>query len=700
MTIEGPNAGGAITEGAFARLRAGCGEEGSPEDYKSLFNLLRLMCDNLPDMVWAKDLQQRYIFANKAMCTGLLNARDTEEPLGKTDLFFALRERQSHPENLKYHTFGEICQDSDGVVMGRQAPARFDEYGNVKGEFLFLDVHKAPLWDEQGRLIGTVGSGRDVTKERRMEKELRESERRYRTIFDSAAVPIWEEEFSGLQLELDGLKASGISNFPGYLDTHPEFLDRCSSLIKVVDVNTAAIQLYGARDKSELLGALDQVLLPESRNALRALVLAIVQGQTYYEAETVNRTLRGETLQILLKATIPPPDEGSPRLLVNIVDLTSMKALEQQQQRTHRLESLGVHAGGLAHDFNNLLVGVLGHISLAKLNLDPDSKAYLRLQEAERASERTKKLTWQLLTFSKGGDPVKQVLSVRDLVDSATRFFLSGSNVKSELALPPDLWNIEADDDQITQVLGNLVLNACEAMPGGGILRIEAENQVVMEPEQKEVVEIRMVDQGIGIPESHLQKIFDPYFSTKQKGHGLGLAIVFSIIKRHGGVIDVESRLGSGTVVRIQLPRARQAMTEVLETPPAGDGRRGSVLVMDDDLIVREVASAMLETMGFEVVSVPEVGAMLVAYEAALRAGRPFTFVLVDLTVPCGMGGVEAVKRLLALDPKALAIVSSGYSNDPALASPGDYGFRGVMQKPYRFEDLQQAVARFVPVES
>jgi signal transduction histidine kinase/CheY-like chemotaxis protein len=698
MTFEEPDPGATIPAGDPARLRRGIQEEGTQEDHKSLINLLRLTCDNLPDMVWAKDLQQRYMFTNKALCNGLLNAQDTEEPLGKTDLFFALRERESRPENRQYHTFGEICQDSDIVVMRNRAPARFDEFGNVKGQFLFLDVHKAPLWDDQGRLIGTVGCGRDVTKERRMEKELRESERRYRNIFDSAAVPIWEEDFSELKVEVDSLKASGISDFPGYLDTHPKFLDRCSSLIKVVDVNSAAVQLYGARDKSELLGALDQVLLPESRNALRELVLAIVQGQTHYEAETVNRTLRGETLQILLKATIPPPNEEPHRLLVNIVDLTAMRALEQQQQRTHRLESLGVLAGGLAHDFNNLLVGVLGHISLAKLNLDPDSKAFLRLQEAERASERTKKLTWQLLTFSKGGDPVKQVLSVRDFVDSATRFFLSGSNVKAESTFQPDLWEVEADDDQITQVLGNLLLNASEAMPGGGTIRVHAENYV--DQERKAFVEIRVVDQGIGIPEGFLHKIFDPYFSTKQKGHGLGLAIVFSIIKRHGGVIDVESRLGGGTSVRIRLPRAQQTLPVVQEVTQIGQGRSGSVLVMDDDPVVREVASAMLENLGFQVESAPEGGAMLTAYEAALRADRPFTFVLIDLTVTCGMGGLEAVQGLLKLDPSALAIVSSGYSNDPILASPADYGFRGILQKPYRFEELQRVVAQHIPVGS
>jgi signal transduction histidine kinase/CheY-like chemotaxis protein len=665
--------------------------------------LLRLVCDNVPDLIWAKDVDKRYIFANRAICEKLLGAADTAEPVGRNDLFFAQRQRSLRAGDPAWHTFGEICQDSDQVVLDSQEAGRFDEFGNVRGQYLHLDVHKAPLRDEQGNLFGTVGCGRDVTRERLTEEELRRSEARFKTIYNNTDISIWQEDFSQVKAAVDRLRTEGVTDFRGYFAGHPEFVQRLARTIRVLDVNDATLPLYGASSKEQLLGHLDRVLVPETLPVLEDFMLAIAEGRSRFEHETLNRTLDGRLLHILIRLFLPRDPEEYGSLLLCILDVTAHKRLEEEQRRSQKLESLGVLAGGLAHDFNNLLMGIMGSISLARMYLeqgDPGLPApTVPLGHAEKACERARALTQQLLTFARGGAPVKKALDVRELLTQAVNFCLSGSNVSCQFSLAGNLWNIEADEQQLTQVVGNIVLNAVEAMPEGGVLEVSAENRRLPEGEPSglpsgRVVEILIRDHGVGISSDHLHRVFDPYFSGKKGGRGLGLAIVYSVIVKHGGHVTVDSEVGTGTTVRVFLPAVESAAAVPAEAEPREAPGQGPILVMDDEEVVRTTTRAMLEVLGHPVETARDGTEMLARYREAMAAGRPFRLVIMDLTIPGGMGGLEALRELLALDSGARAIVSSGYSSDPVMADPGAYGFAGVIPKPYCLADLERILGQ------
>ena len=391
-------------------------------------------------------------------------------------------------------------------------------------------------------------------------------------------------------------------------------------------------------------------------------------------------------------------DMGNVAMVVEIIrDVTDRKRLENEIRNAHKLESLGVLAGGIAHDFNNLLTGILGNISLAKVLINPPDKAYKRLDEAEKAVWRARDLTQQLLTFSKGGAPVKKTASIEQIVMDSASFVLRGSNVRCEFAIPPSVWPVEADEGQMNQVINNLIINSDQAMPEGGIIRVRIENHIVgpndgLAVKEGRYVKISIDDHGIGIPEEHLQKIFDPYFSTKQKGSGLGLATVYSIINSHDGHIKVESKVGVGTTFHIYIPASENlppAETLQIETPKGGSGK---ILVMDDEEVIREVASEILGHLGYSVVVCCDGIETIEEYQKAKEKGEPFAAVIMDLTVPGGMGGKETMKRLLEIDSEVVGIVSSGYCNDPILAHYREYGFSGVVAKPYNMEELGKAL--------
>jgi CheY-like chemotaxis protein len=361
-----------------------------------------------------------------------------------------------------------------------------------------------------------------------------------------------------------------------------------------------------------------------------------------------------------------------------------------------------VLAGGIAHDFNNLLTGVLGNLSLAREQLAPGSTLLELLDESEQAAQRARGLTQQLLTFSKGGAPVKKVLSAWSVVEDAATFALRGSAVRGELTVCEGLWSVEADAGQLAQVIQNLVLNGAQAMPRGGTIRVRGDNVELGAASGTPLgagryVRISVQDEGEGIPPEHLPRIFDPYFTTKRSGVGLGLATVYAIVKKHGGHVSVASHLGGGTVFDVWLPATgRVADPQAERARPVFRGR-GRVLVMDDERIVRNTASGMLQTLGFEVLTASDGADAVALYGAERRAGRPIAAVLMDLTVPGGMGGVEALRALKAIDPAVRGVATSGYSTDPVMADRGAYGFAGVLPKPYTFDDLARVMAEVLP---
>ncbi len=377
-------------------------------------------------------------------------------------------------------------------------------------------------------------------------------------------------------------------------------------------------------------------------------------------------------------------------------DLTQQLRSMEEMERASRLDSIGLLAGGIAHDFNNLLTVMEGNVALVQLP-GYGGKAKAMLAEAEKAASRARGLTKQLLTFSKGGDPVKEPINASPLLREVSGLALSGSNVRSEFHVKPDLWPIFGDEGQIAQVLSNVLINAKEAMPEGGTVGVDAENLFVDDGEHPllhkgRYVRLSVRDQGAGVPKDSIPRVFDPYFSTKGEGRGLGLAVSYSIVNRHGGSISLESAEGAGTEVNIILP-ASDVLAAGAETTEVFHAiGRQRVLWMDDEEMILRLGSEMLSVLEFEVETASNCSEALRIYESSMRLGTPFDAVILDLMIAGGPGGREAVNQLRAIDPNVRAIVCSGYSNDPVMSQYSDYGFVGVLPKPFRMQDLSKVL--------
>ena len=390
------------------------------------------------------------------------------------------------------------------------------------------------------------------------------------------------------------------------------------------------------------------------------------------------------------------------RILFIFTDITRWEAMQSEILKAQKLESLGVLAGGIAHDFNNILTGILGNISFAGLILDDEHQAQRPLEQAEKASLRAAELAHQLLTFAKGGQPVKKTVSVAGLIKESLALALHGSKVRAVVDIPGELHCIEADEGQMNQTFNNVIINALQAMPEGGTLRVRGANLTLEEQNRAalpagEYVLISFTDQGAGIPHENLQRIFDPYFTTKAGGTGLGLASVHSIINKHNGKIEVESVPGKGTTFTLYLPSSGEHGSpdpeQAKAAPPTPAQRsKGSILVMDDEEGIRDVAVSILEYLGYAVCTCCSGEEAVKLYREAGEAGQPFYAAIMDLTIPAGMGGKEAAREILAYDSEARLIVSSGYSNDPVMAQHAEYGFCAAVIKPYRAFEIERAL--------
>jgi len=403
-------------------------------------------------------------------------------------------------------------------------------------------------------------------------------------------------------------------------------------------------------------------------------------------------------------AAIHDPNSKVHGVVLVFRDITDKQRIDQELQRTEKLESLSILAGGIAHDFNNLLTAVLGNISFAKMLSNPKSEMFESLEEAEEAVLRAKDLTQQLLTFSRGGLPIKKTASIADLVKDSASFVLRGSKAKAQFHFPEELWPVEVDEGQMHQVIQNMFINADQAMPEGGVIKISVENAFINAEQGLPIapgnyIKLSIKDQGEGIPEEYRSKIFDPFFTTKEKGSGLGLAVCHSIIKKHNGHISLESEPGAGTTFHIYLPAAEKTIPAKEESGSVSISGKGRILVMDDEKSVRDTAGRMLKGIGYDVTFAKDGNEAIQLFFQAQEQGQPFDTIIMDLTIPGGMGGKNAVKKLLSLDPKIKVIVSSGYSNDPVMAEFKKYGFAGVITKPYAIKELSRVLHKVLKTE-
>jgi PAS domain S-box-containing protein len=380
-------------------------------------------------------------------------------------------------------------------------------------------------------------------------------------------------------------------------------------------------------------------------------------------------------------------------------DISNALKVMEERAKANKLSALGLLAGGMAHDFNNILMAVMGNVSMARATMPDTGEGAMALAEAEQGCIRARHLTWQLLTFSKGGIPRRKTLKLPRVLTESVDLVLRGSKVRHTISMPPDLWEVDADESQLGQVFTNVVLNAQEAMPNGGTITIRAENVFELETrlehalrvEPGRYVRVSITDTGIGISPEHLARLFDPYFSTKQGASGLGLATTHSIIKSHGGFLSVDAHPGQGTTMSISVPAATiDRAAEILPAIPASvkRRRRPRVLVMDDEPAIRKVASNMLEFLGYQAEVVDNGTAAVERFTQALKKGRPFDVVMLDLVIPGGMGGTEAMDRLARLAPMVKGVLVSGYAKPAVMEEYRDHGFGAVITKPFTLEEL------------
>jgi two-component system, cell cycle sensor histidine kinase and response regulator CckA len=489
----------------------------------------------------------------------------------------------------------------------------------------------------------------------------------------------------------------------------------------ILDKN--GVQRYVSKSVKNLLGfepeeltnipVIEQMLHPDDRQAVESAFMQVLHGssgQVHYR----HRHKNGGWVWLEARANNQLHNLIVNGVLVTTRDITDRKKAEEdlkqasiehetlnrQVNQMQKLDSLGILAGGIAHDFNNLLGGIFGYIDLAA-DSTKEKSTETYLAKALATMERARGLTGQLLTFSKGGAPVKRIETISQFVEDTVRFALSGTNVCPSFIIAPDLWPCEIDKNQIGQVIDNIVINAAQAMSDGGRIEISAQNvtfagrqQLLLESGAYVSVSIR--DWGIGIPQEVLDKIFDPFFTTKEKGHGLGLATSYSIIKRHGGTIDVTSQPGKGSTFTFYLPAIPGCNNADNVIKVSDHHGTGTFLVMDDEPVILESAGDMLQCMGYSVKTVSDGNEAISFFISELRAGRTIAGALFDLTIPGSMGGRDAVARIREFDKKTPIYVISGYADDPVMSDPQKYGFNGSICKPFRKMMLAELLSKNV----
>ena len=642
---------------------AGDWKEGDP--FRVDEEQFRRLVENSPFMIYRMSLPDgayEYVSAASTELTGYAPEEWYKNPL--------LARQIIHPEFSLY-----FDDEWTRLLEGRASPHYEFKFVHKSGEERWAYQANTIIHNSTGRPVAIEGVVTDITEHKRAEEELRQSEAKYRTLLESIN---------------DGV-------FIVDRDRRFTFVNDI-----IVERSGRSRESFAGRDFLD-------VIQPEYRELATKNFEADMRGETLPPYEVAlnypGSTRHGRWIEINRK----PLWDGNRVVGVLGVsrDVTARRQMEEELLRNRALESLGTLAGGIAHDFNNLLMAVTGYISIAKITLPPDGEEFRFLSEAERISLAGKELTQKLIAFSRGGTSPRSRMVLNPLIEYMSRIALSGSNVECSFSLSGNLLPVEADETQIGQVIHNVVVNAREAMPGGGSIHITTSNVTV--PGEEDValppgdyVRISVEDYGAGIREEDLPKIFDPYFTTKDmgptKGMGLGLAIAYSAVKKHNGIISVASASGQGTTVDIYLPASRE-LPAAAPREGAPRSSRKKILFMDDDENVRNIGEKLISLLGYDVVLAKNGNEAVDHYTSARAANEPFDAAILDLTVRGGMGGREAFEKLKSEDPQINAIISSGYADDPVIANFREHGFKGAMTKPYRVEELKEMLEKAVNSE-
>ncbi len=622
----------------------------SEERYRDLF-------ENSTDLiqVLGEDSSIRYV--NRAWQETLGYGEDEISRLSIFDVV--------HPECV------DCGPEFKSVVCGHK-DGRFETMFITKGgEKISVEGNVSAVF-EDGKFAGTRGIFRDITERKRVET-LMAAER--------------EQLAVTLRSIGDGVITTDIHG-------------------NVVLINKVAEQLTGWKQDAACGAPIKEVFnFADEKTGERLIcpVERILETQMACDLESDAVLLsRNGTKRLIANSVAPILDKDNSIIGTVVVfrDVTEKKKLEDRVIKSEKIESLGVLAGGIAHDFNNLLQGVFGYISLAKMVRDDREKSLSALEQAEKALHMSVRLTNQLLTFSKGGKPLKKPLDLRLVIENAAKFALSGSRSDYRIATNDSLWLTEADEGQIGQVIQNIVMNADQAMPQGGHVEITARNidfSVRGLPQglrKDKYIEVAIKDSGIGIPKQYLDRIFDPYFTTKERGSGLGLATSYSIIKNHDGMIEAKSDAGKGTTFFIYLPATASIQKEVTDKPMAvaATMRTGRILMMDDEPVIRDVAGELIKALGHTVEFAVHGEEAVEKYKLARQADNAFDIVILDLTIRGGMGGAETIQKLLKIDDNVKAVVSSGYSDNAMISHYRKQGFKAVLKKPYNVDELREVI--------
>jgi PAS domain S-box-containing protein len=643
----------------------------SQSRYQELYKMLRLLTDNVPDLIWAKDLQDRYIFVNQAVCDKLIKCRRPDDAIGRTDKFNVEQERDAGHN----HTFGATCEHSDNIIKKTKRPGRFLEEGLVRNHHLVLDVHKAPFWGPDGEMIGTVGCGRDVTKEKQTEKALKKSERRYRDLYHNT----------------------------------PVMLSSMDSANIITSASNLWMKTLGF-EREEVIGRnfLD-FFTPESRKD----AVDISLPEFYRTGQMKNKpfqllTRNGKIKHVLLSAIRQNDDMGDyDGALTFAVDVTEAKMAERENsrlsarlQQAQKMEAIATLAGGVAHQFNNALAVILGNLELLQMDGLHNAKLNPYIEPMSQAGHKMVQLTGQLLAYARGGKFQTQMTSAHRFVSDTLKIVQHSMApyVEVETDLDEQTDHIEVDLTQMQMLLAAILSNASEAMTGQGCVRITLKNAAISKEERRKHPELkkgrkvllRIEDDGKGMDEQTRSRIFEPFFTTKFQGRGLGMAAVYGIVKKHGGYVYVDSAPGKGTTVSIYLPGTRVKAEVAEKVEPYVAKKHGTALIVEDEHLVMDINRALVEKLGYHVL---EANTGKEAIEIVSQYKGNIDFMLLDVILP-DMDGSLIYPKIMERRPDMKVVICSGFALDGPARNILESGAQSFIQKPFTVAALSAVLKK------